>query len=119
MFFYIARILEERQPEGFLPRKCKKLKGHDDGKTFKIIEKTLKDLGYHTKSKILNSMKYGNIPQNRERIYIVGFKNKEHIDNFIFPRKKKLTTKVTDLLEKNVNEKYYYNGKPLYKRNKK
>lgn len=116
LFFYIARILEERQPEGFLLENVKNLKGHDNGRTFKIIEKTLKDLGYHIKSKILNSMEYGNIPQNRERIYIVGFKNKKHSDNFIFPRKKKLTTKVTDLLEKNVDKKHYYNDKPLYEK---
>ena len=116
LFFYIARIIEERQPEGFLLENVKNLKGHDGGKTFEIIEQTLKDLGYHLKSKILNSMEYGNIPQNRERIYIVGFKNKKYADNFIFPKKKKLTTKVTDLLEKNVAEKYYYNDKPLYEK---
>ncbi len=116
LFFYIARIIKERQPKGFLLENVKNLRGHDGGKTFEIIEQTLKDLGYHLKSKILNSMEYGNIPQNRERIYIVGFKNKKHADNFIFPKKKKLVTKVTDLLEKNVSEKYYYNGKPLYER---
>lgn len=116
LFFYIAKILEDRQPKGFLLENVKNLKGHDNGKTFKIIEKTLKSLGYHTKSKILNSMEYGNIPQNRERIYIAGFKNKKHANNFIFPKKKKLTTQVTDLLEKDVNKKYYYNGKPLYKK---
>lgn len=116
LFFYIARIIEERQPEGFLLENVKNLKSHDGGKTFKIIEQTLKDLGYHIRPKILNSMKYGNVPQNRERIYIVGFKNKKHADNFVFPNKKKLTMKVTDLLEKNVAEKYYYNGKPLYEK---
>ena len=116
LFFHIARILEERQPIGFLLENVKNLKGHDGGRTFKIIEKTLKDLGYHIKSKVLNSMEYGNVPQNRERIYIVGFKDKKHCENFIFPKKKKLTVKVTDLLEKNVPEKYYYNDKPLYEK---
>lgn len=116
LFFYIAEIIEKKQPKGFLLENVKNLKGHDDGRTFKIIEKTLKNLGYHVKSKILNSKEYGNIPQNRERIYIVGFKNKKHANNFIFPKKKKLTIKVIDLLEKKVDEKYYYNGKPLYKK---
>ena len=116
LFFHIAKIIEKKQPDGFLLENVKNLKGHDNGKTFKIIEQTLKNLGYHLKSKILNSMEYGNIPQNRERIYMVGFKNKKHADNFIFPKKKKLTIKITDLLEKNVAKKYYYNGKPLYKR---
>ena len=116
LFFYIARIIEERQPEGFLLENVKNLKSHDKGKTFKIIEKTLEDLGYHIKSKVLNSMEYGNIPQNRERIYMVGFKNKKYTDRFIWPKKKKLNIKITDLLEKNVAEKYYYNGKPLYEK---
>ncbi len=116
LFFYIARIIEERQPKGFLLENVKNLKGHDSGKTFRIIEETLKDLGYHIKTKVLNTMEYGNIPQNRERVYIVGFKDKKHSDNFIFPKKKKLSVKVTDLLEKDVPEKYYYNGKPLYEK---
>ena len=116
LFFYIARIIKERQPIGFLLENVKNLKGHDNGRTFKIIEKTLKDIGYHIKSKVLNSMEYGNMPQNRERIYIVGFKNKEYTDRFIWPKKKKLNIEVTDLLEKNVPEKYYYNDKPLYKK---
>lgn len=114
LFFDIAKILKARKPAGFLLENVKNLKGHDGGRTFTIIMQTLKDLGYHVKAKVLNSMEYGNIPQNRERIYIVGFRNKEYYENFEFPDPVKLKVKVTDLLEKNVAEKYYYNGKPLY-----
>lgn len=116
LFFDIARIIEARKPEGFLLENVKNLKSHDSGKTFEVIEKTLEGLGYYVKSKVLNTMEYGNVPQNRERIYIVGFKNKNYFDKFEFPKPTKLTKKVTDLLEKNVPEKYYYNGKPLYER---
>lgn len=116
LFFDIARILEARKPEGFLLENVKNLKSHDGGKTFKIIEDALKDLGYHVKVKVLNTMEYGNVPQNRERIYIVGFKNKLYSDRFEFPTPVKLTTKITDLLEKNIPEKYYYNGKPLFEK---
>lgn len=116
LFFDIARILDARKPEGFLLENVKNLKSHDSGRTFKIIEDTLKDLGYHVKAKVLNSMEYGNIPQNRERIYIVGFKNKNYSDQFSFPDPIKLKIKITDLLEKKVADKYYYNGKPLLKR---
>jgi DNA (cytosine-5)-methyltransferase 1 len=119
LFFDIVRILEARTPEGFLLENVKNLKSHDGGKTFEIIEDTLKDLGYHMNIKVLNSMEYGDIPQNRERIYMVGFKNKSYADNFSFPEPKKLTKKISDLLEKNVAEKYYYNGKPLYEKLKK
>lgn len=116
LFFDIARILEARKPEGFLLENVKNLKSHDGGKTFKIIEEALKDLGYHVKIKVLNTMEYGNIPQNRERIYIVGFRNKLYSDRFEFPSPIKLTTKIADLLENNVPEKYYYNGKPLFEK---
>ena len=116
LFFDIARILEARNPTGFLLENVKNLKGHDGGKTFKIIMQTLEDLGYHVKSKVLNSMEYGNIPQNRERIYIVGFKNKNYTDRFEFPDPQTLKIKVTDILEKDVPEKYYYNNKPLFEK---
>ncbi len=116
LFFDIARIIEARKPEGFLLENVKNLKNHDNGKTFKIIKKTLINLGYHLKVKVLNSMEYGNIPQNRERVYIVGFKNKKYHDKFSFPDPIKLTKSVVSLLEKKVPKKYYYNGKPLHKR---
>lgn len=116
LFFDVARIIDKRKPEGFLLENVKNLKSHDGGKTFKIIEETLNKLGYFTKVKVLNSMEFGNIPQNRERIYIVGFKNKNYSNKFSFPEPIKLTTKVSDLLEKNVPEKYYYNGKPLFEK---
>ncbi len=116
LFFDIARILEARQPEGFLLENVKNLKSHDGGRTFQIIEETLAELGYNIKAKVLNTMDYGNVPQNRERIYIVGFKNKSYHERFEFPAPVKLTVSVTDLLEKNVPEKYYYNGKPLFEK---
>ncbi len=116
LFFDIARILDARKPEGFLLENVKNLKSHDGGKTFKIIIETLENLGYYVKTKVLNSMEYGNIPQNRERIYMVGFKNKNYYDSFEFPKPIKLNNKITDLLESNVPEKYYYNGKPLFQK---
>ncbi len=116
LFFDVARIIEARKPEGFLLENVKNLKSHDGGKTFKIILETLENLGYHVKVKVLNSMEYGNIPQNRERIYIVGFKDKDYSEKFKFPNPVKLTVKITDLLEKEVSEKYYYNGKPLFEK---
>jgi len=114
LFFDVARIIEARKPTGFLLENVKNLQGHDQGRTFRIIKETLKNLGYHVKTKVLNSMEYGNVPQNRERIYIAGFKDKKHADKFNFPKPIKLKTKISDLLEDNVDEKYYYNNKPLY-----
>jgi len=119
LFFDIARIIDARKPAGFLLENVKNLKSHDGGKTFKIIEEALKNLGYYIKASILNSMDYGNIPQNRERIYMVGFRNKDYSEKFSFPAKVKLTKKIPHILEKKVEEKYYYNGKPLYEKLKK
>jgi DNA (cytosine-5)-methyltransferase 1 len=61
-------------------------------------------------------MEYGNIPQNRERIYIIGFLNKKNLKNFQFPEKLDLTKSIHDCLENNIDDKYYYNNKPLYEK---
>lgn len=114
LFFDIARIIKDKQPTGFLLENVKNLKSHDNGNTFKVIEQTLRGLGYFVKSKVLNSMDYGNVPQNRERIYIVGFKDKKMLERFEYPEPIELTKSISDILEKEVDEKYYYNGKPLY-----
>lgn len=116
LFFQIAKILEVKQPQGFLLENVKNLVSHDSGNTFKTIQKIIAGLGYYFQYRVLNTMEYSNVPQNRERIYIVGFKNKSYFDNFYFPKPVKLTTTVKDLLEESVADKYYYNGKPLYDR---
>ncbi len=114
LFFDITRIIKEKKPEVLFLENVKNLKGHDNGKTYRIIKETLEDLGYYIKSKVLNSMEYGNIPQNRERIYIVGFDSKIAFNKFAFPKKIKLILNVRNLLEKSVDKEYYYSGKPLF-----
>jgi DNA (cytosine-5)-methyltransferase 1 len=116
LFFRIAEILGERKPKAFLLENVKNLKGHDKGKTFKIIEKTLTDLGYYTKNEVLNSMTHANIPQNRERIFIVGFRDKKQAENFKFPETIPLKKSFRELTADEADNKYYYNDKPLYKR---
>lgn len=116
LFFKIAEILEERKPEAFLLENVKNLHGHDKGKTFKIIKETLEKLGYHIKYKVLNSMHYGNIPQNRERIFIVGFLDKNKAEAFDFPEPIKLTKSFKEFTADEADDKYYYNDKPLYER---
>ena len=116
LFFYIAKILEIKQPQGFLLENVKNLVGHDNGNTFKVISSVLTNLGYKFHYKVLNTMEYGNVPQNRERVYIVGFKTVDYYNNFKFPQPVKLTRTVKDYLEPTVNKKYYYDGKPLYDR---
>lgn len=89
MFFEIARILEYHKPSTILLENVKQLTTHDKGQTFSTILATLKELGYYTKWKVLNALDFG-LPQKRERVIIVGFRDKEKSDafKFDFPRKK-------------------------------
>ncbi len=117
LFFRIAEILEARKPKAFLLENVKNLKTHDKKRTFAIIEDTLKNkLGYHIKSDVLNSMTHANTPQNRERIFIVGFLDKSRSDAFEFPKEIKLTRNFREFVGDEADERYYYNDKPLYER---
>ncbi len=116
LFFNIARILEKRMPPAFFLENVKNLQGHDNGRTFIIILQTLKELGYHVRHAVLNTMKYGNLPQNRERIYIVGFQDESSALKFEFPEPKKLQIQFSSLLDKEIPDRYYYLGKPLHAR---
>lgn len=119
LFFTIEDILRTRKPTGFLLENVKNLEGHDKGNTFRVIKEKLDKLGYDVDSEVLNSMEYGNVPQNRERIYIVGFlKETGLINNFAFPKPIKRTISIVDILEdpKTIDQKYYYNDKPLFER---
>ncbi|MCK5043669.1 DNA cytosine methyltransferase [Candidatus Pacearchaeota archaeon] len=116
LFFRIVEILRERMPKAFLLENVKNLKGHNKGKTFKIIKESLEDLGYTIKTEVLNSMIHGNIPQNRERIFIVGFKNVKKAEAFNFPKEIQLTKSFKEFTANETDDKYYYNDKPLYER---
>ncbi len=110
LFFEIARILRERKPQVVFLENVKNLVAHDNGKTFDIILTTLKEIGYHVRYMVLNACEYGNLPQNRERIYIVGFLNEEFANKFYFPTPIPLTTKLKDVIDfdNKVEDKYYY-----------
>ena len=73
LFYDVARIIEDKQPKAFLLENVPGLLTHDEGNTFKIIENTLKELGYTVDYKVLNSADFG-VPQQRKRVYIVGFR---------------------------------------------
>lgn len=105
LFFEIERILQHKRPTAFLLENVKNLRSHDKGKTFRIINAHLESMGYKVYSKILNSLDYG-VPQNRERIFIVGFLEDVHFE-FPLPvdNDKRLT--LADILEENVDRKYY------------
>jgi DNA (cytosine-5)-methyltransferase 1 len=124
LFKEIIRLLQEakdkygKMPRGFLLENVKNLKTHDGGNTYKVIYDELTVLGYHIKDRIYNSLGFG-VAQNRERIYIVGFRDKKDYDAFIWPEPTVTIdgyAHVKDFLDPTVDAKYYYNGKPLYEK---
>ena len=133
LFFEVARIAREKQPKAILLENVKGLVGHDKGRTLDTIVQTLNDIGYTVDFEVLNS-KYFGVPQNRERIFIVAVrddlveaepwiiegntvvpKGKRRISayegiktfNFDWPSQEFVTTKLRDILETDVDEKYY------------
>lgn len=112
LFFDVARIIKEKRPKMFLLENVKNLKSHDKGKTYKTIIETLENLNYKVNSQLFKARDFG-APQNRERIYIVGF----DIDQFpadtefVFPTPPKPETRLGNILEENVDPKYTISDK--------
>ncbi|GHU55217.1 hypothetical protein FACS1894132_10980 [Clostridia bacterium] len=107
MFFYIYEILKEKRPKAFILENVKQLNNHNNGRTLNTILTLLNELGYYCQTKVLVARDFG-VPQNRERIIIVGFL--KNVD-FIYPTSINVKTKVGDILEKNVDEKYTLSDK--------
>ena len=107
LFFNIAKIVEYHKPKVVFLENVKNLGSHDKGKTLAVILDTLEKLGYKVHYKILNAKEFG-VPQNRQRIYIIGFK--DNVD-FSFPSPTKSTTKLGDILQKNIDPKYTISDK--------
>lgn len=122
LFEEIVRLLKEAKetyghlPMGFMLENVKNLKTHDSKRTYQIIHDSLTELGYHVDSRVYNSLQFG-VPQSRERIYIVGFRSKELLDAFKWPEPTHSPdeyVKVKDILDPQVEARFYYDGKPLY-----
>ena len=117
VFWKIIEILNKHKPSIIILENVKNLTSHDKGNTYKVIESTLKNTGYHIKSKVLDTSKITHIPHHRERIYIIGFLDKNLADafNFDFPSTTPVTTStntnIMDMLENEIPTKYYYTDK--------
>ena len=113
LYFELERIFIEKKPKVIFLENVKNLVSHDHGRTFEIIKKSLMDNGYHIKHQVLNASEYGNIPQNRERIYVVCFQDEQAMKKFQFPEKIELTATLQDMLEdeNTIDKKYFYTEK--------
>ena len=128
-FFETLRFINHIKPKAILLENVKNLKSHDKGNTFNVIKDFILNSGYSFISKVLNTKDFGDIPQNRERIFMVGFRDEDYHDdftmnptavcskNFRFPDPTPLTNDIQSLFErKKVDQYYYYNNSYLYKK---
>lgn len=118
LFFDVARIVKAKKPKIVFMENVKNFATHDNGHTLEVVRNAMEELGYTFNQKVLNSVDFG-IPQKRERIYMVCFRNDLHISNFEYPKPFKLQRHVEDFLIKNesmVSSLYverpdtYFNG---------
>ena len=111
LFFDVARIIKYKKPSTFMLENVKNLVSHDKGKTFTVIKETLKELGYSIHYKVLDGKHF--VPQHRERIIIVGFRNSvfEGKETFEFPKMSETKFAIKDILEEEVDPKYTLSDK--------
>lgn len=110
VYWDIQRLVRGLAPDVVFLENVKNLRGHDEGRTLRVIAESLLKEGYSIQSQVLNATEHGNVPQNRERIYIIGFRDPVASAHFEWPRQIPLTTKLGDLIdfEEKVDDKYYY-----------
>jgi DNA (cytosine-5)-methyltransferase 1 len=113
VFYKIIEIMKIHKPRIVVLENVKNLQSHDNGKTFEKIVDNIQKLNYSIKHKILNTCDISKIPQNRERIYIVCFRDKNDMNKFMFPNNINEEDKleIKDIIENNVKDKYYYTNK--------
>ena len=111
VFIRLVEIIHIKQPRVVVFENVKNLVSHDKGNTMKRITDMITSIGYHYTWKIMNTCEYTGIPQNRERIFIVCFKQKDDLDQFNFPDTKIDVKPIESFLDTDVDEKYYYSDR--------
>ncbi len=113
LFFDIARILKEKRPRAFVLENVKQLRSHDGRRTISTIMRTLAELGYHAEYRILNARDFG-VPQKRERVFIVGFREPRRFD---WPTGNGKPTTLENILEDDVPA--FYRASPKIRESRK
>ena len=112
VFLEIVRILKSSKPQAFLLENVKGMRSHDGGRTFEFMLQQLEDCGYYLCHETLNSSVHANVPQNRERVFVVGFRDKEMAKKFKFPEPVRLTKTIKSFISKSVaDDRYYYDSR--------
>ncbi len=107
LFYEFARLVSEIRPKCFIYENVRAVLSNDNGRTWEVMSKVFSEIGYRWSCKILNAKDYG-VPQNRERLFVVGFRKDLRLDNsFEFPKPIKLSRTMQDFLLDIVPGKYY------------
>lgn len=118
LFFQVARIAEAKRPKVIFLENVANLLEHDDGKSFLTVYNTLVPYGYSFKYQVMDACRYGNVPQHRERIFIVAFLDNNLCERFCFPKEIPLTKTINDIVDTTIKHSdcyYYDDSNPFYK----
>ena len=111
VFFKVVKILKDKKPDFIILENVKNLTTHDNGNTFAVIKRKLEKHGYHLRYKVLDTCKITTVPQHRERIYIVGFRNQELHARFNLDFPDVDNNEIATYLENNHQENMYYSDR--------
>ena len=112
LIYEYYRAIKESSPPIFIYENVGGMMSDNGGRTIRDFVQSFRDIGYHCHYDVLNTKDYG-VPQNRDRIFLVGFKCDDHYHNFSFTPKVKLEKSIKDILEDDVDEKYYLTDKQI------
>ena len=114
IFFELIRVVRQINPRVVFLENVKNLKSHNEGKTLQYIIQTLEQLDYLVTYNVLNTCEYSDLPQNRERVYIVAFKQQADFMRFQFPQKEVKRKSIRSILENEVADLFYYENSKIY-----
>ena len=112
VFLEITRILKQSKPKAFLLENVKGMRSHDGGRTFQFMLQELEKCGYFLRYETLNSSVHANVPQNRERVFVIGFRDKEISEKFNFPAPIRLRKTIRSCIDSEVADpRYFYDSR--------
>ena len=116
LFYEVIRFVQAIQPRVIFLENVQNLQEHDNGRTFITIHNALVESGYYIRYRVMRASEYGNVPQIRDRIYIVAFKDIADCDVFKFPDTIPLTVSIDNIINRHEekNRVYYYQKNDLF-----
>ena len=112
LFYEIGRFIDAHRPRFVFLENVPNLIEHDEGRTFLTIHNVLSELDYSIRYRVLRASEYGNVPQIRDRIYVVAFREQQDCDHFCYPEKRELQVDIESILKRTEKKHpvYYYSA---------